>query len=237
MVHTFHYTFDELEIVPADIIELLGFESGEIPEPFPGLIEQALSEVPEFCSIRGGYIVFDDIEMDALNGTVRINEHLFSPSQIVLTQFKNATQLAVFVGTAGAKISEHAKNIANDGDPLTSYIFDVIGSVTVEKAMEKIKKALKAFVGENGLSISDSFSPGYCEWNVAEQQMLFSLLPENFCGVSLSPSSLMSPIKSVSGIIAIGHGMKQKGYQCHWCSDKTCLYGKIKRGKKAFSLK
>jgi hypothetical protein len=232
MVHTFHYTFDELEIVPANIVELLGFESGEIPEPFPELIGKALSEAPEFCSIRGGYAIFDNIEINPLNGTLRINDQCFSPSEIVLTQFSNAAKLAVFVGTAGEKISKYAKNLANNGDPMSSYIFDVIGSVAVEKAMGKIKKAMEESVGEKGLSISDSFSPGYCEWDVAEQQLLFSLLPENFCGVSLSPSSLMHPIKSVSGIIAIGHGLKQKGYQCHWCNDKTCLYGKVKRNKK-----
>ena len=93
-------------------------------------------------------------------------------------------------------------------------------------------KSLDSEMQKSGLKISDSFSPGYCEWSVAEQQELFALLPENFCGVSLSESSLMWPIKSVSGMVAIGSDMEHKGYQCYWCTDKDCIYGKIKRQKK-----
>jgi len=78
----------------------------------------------------------------------------------------------------------------------------------------------------------DLFSPGYCNWSMAEQQKLFSLLPPGFCGIQLSPSSLMHPIKSVSGIIGIGTSCKQKGYQCEWCNDKDCIYGRIRRQKK-----
>lgn len=99
--------------------------------------------------------------------------------------------------------------------------------------MDKIQKLLEASLQESKLNISDRYSPGYCEWSVAEQAYLFDLLPDNFCGISLSDSFLMDPIKSVSGIIGIGAGLKQKGYQCHWCTDKNCLYGKIKRKKMA----
>jgi hypothetical protein len=81
------------------------------------------------------------------------------------------------------------------------------------------------------LGISDRFSPGYCDWNVSEQHKLFNLLPESFCGIHLSESSLMNPIKSVSGIIGIGENLKQLGYQCYWCNDPNCIYGKTKRKK------
>jgi cobalamin-dependent methionine synthase I len=107
-----------------------------------------------------------------------------------------------------------------------------VGSVTVEKAMDKIQEILDTEMQKTGLTISDRYSPGYCDWSVGEQQLLFTLMPKDFCGVSLSDSSLMKPIKSVSGIIGIGKELRQKGYQCDWCSDKNCIYGKIKRQQK-----
>jgi hypothetical protein len=232
MTEDFQYSFDELEIVEGDIAELLGFDSEKLPEPFPYLIAQGLLKAPDLCSIKGGYKIFETIQINLQNNTIQINNQTFSPSKIVVTQFKNATFLALFVCTAGEKISEYSKQVASEGDKLLSYIFDVIGSVTVEKATIKIQKSLELKMQENELCISDRFSPGYCEWSVAEQQQLFSLLPNNFCGVTLSHSFLMRPMKSVSGIIAIGKGLNQKGYQCHWCNDKSCMYGKIKRQKK-----
>ena len=232
MIKEFRFSFNELGIVNSDIEELLGFEDAIVPEPFPELIEHALNIAPSICNIRGGYKIFNHNETSIDKQTIRICDQVFNPSKIVITQFKNASSFALFICTAGAEISQHSKEEQLNGDPLLSFVLDVIGSVTVEKATDKIQKALEEESKKTGLNISDRYSPGYCEWSVAEQQKLFALMPENFCGVSLSETSLMSPIKSVSGIIAIGAGLEQKGYQCHWCTEKNCIYGNIKRKKK-----
>ncbi len=231
MIKEFHFSFDELNIIPKNLTDLLGFEDGIIPEPFPEIIEQALLDAPLFCTIKGGYKIFESIEINQKNASIKIENQLFLPSKVVTTQLKESTSVALYICTAGENISNHSIEVSNQGDPMLSYIFDVIGSVTVEKATDKIQKLLEIEVKKSGLNISDRYSPGYCEWSVAEQQKLFSFFPDNFCGVSLSESSLMSPIKSVSGIIGIGTGLQQKGYQCRWCNDKNCIYGKIKRRK------
>jgi len=232
MVKEFQYSFNELGIVNSDIEELMGFEDGIIPDPFPELIEDALNSASSICNIRGGYKIFNSNECSIDKLSIRICEHAFNPSNIVITQFKNASSFALFICTAGSEILQHSKVVSQNGDPLLGFVFDVIGSVSVEKATDKVQKSLENECLKSGLSISDRYSPGYCEWSVSEQQMLFALMPENFCGVSLSESSLMMPIKSVSGIIAIGSDLKQKGYQCHWCTEKNCIYGNIKRQKK-----
>lgn len=232
MIKEFQYKFEELGIEQSNLEELLGFEDSELPDPFPEFIEIALKHAPSICNIRGGYKIFHSEEVIIDIDGIRICDQIFNPSKIVNTQFKNAGSLALFVSTAGAEITEYSKNLTKTGDPLSGFIFDVLGSVTVEKAADKILQSLETEMQKSGLKISDSFSPGYCEWSVSEQQKLFSLLPENFCGVSLSKSSLMWPLKSVSGMVAIGSDMEHKGYQCYWCTDKDCIYGKIRRRKK-----
>jgi hypothetical protein len=112
---------------------------------------------------------------------------------------------------------------------MMAYVLDVIGSVAADKMAQKLLQNLEQEVAVQGLGITDSFSPGYCNWSVEEQQTLFSLLPQGFCGITLSASSLMDPVKSVSGITGIGAGLRPKGYQCNWCTDRQCLYGKVRR--------
>lgn len=231
MIREFHFQFDELNIVPSDLTELLGFEDGIVPEPFPEIIQQAISDASQLCTIKGGYKIFDSICIDLQNETISIENQSFSPTKIVTTQLKGSTSAALFICTAGDGITKHANKTILEGDPMLGYIFDVIGSVCVEKAIDKIQAELAKEQKQKNLNISDRYSPGYCEWSVSEQQILFQLMPENFCGVSLSDSSLMNPIKSVSGIIGIGSKLQQKGYQCLWCTDKNCIYGKIKRKK------
>ncbi len=231
MLKQFKYTFEELNIIPEDFYELLGFEGNEAPEPFPDYIKEALNQAPALCDIIGGFKIFDSVEISTKNLTIGIEGKVFSPTKTVTTQLKTSSKLALFACTAGAKISEHANKISAESDPLMAYVFDVLGSNMVEKATDKVQASLLEEVQKEGLGITDRYSPGYCEWSVGEQQMLFSLLPANFCGIKLSDSSLMHPIKSVSGIIGIGAGLRQKGYQCEWCTDKNCIYGKIKRKK------
>jgi hypothetical protein len=232
MIKEFRFRFDDLKIKKSDIGELMGFDSGDIPEPFPDLIDIALKKAPSICHIKGGYKVFNRVEINDKNQAFTIDGLEFNPSKTVLNQFKGACSFALLLCTAGREISDHAKEIGLKGDPLLSYVLDTLGSVVVDKATEKLLESLEKEYLKTGLGISDIFSPGYCEWSVAEQQILFALLPENFCGITLSDSSLMSPIKSVSGIVGIGKELQQKGYQCNWCTQKNCIYGKIKRKKK-----
>jgi len=94
--------------------------------------------------------------------------------------------------------------------------------------MDKIQEQLKAFMELQGLKITNRYSPGYCGWDIKEQANLFGLLPEKFCGIRLSDSMLMKPIKSVSGIIGIGRDVNYDQYTCSYCRDVNCLY----RGKR-----
>lgn len=226
------YTFDELQIKSAEIEELMGFEPGESPEPFPDLIEEGLKVAPGHTKIEGGFAIFDQIKVNRKKKFIKVENQIFSPGKIVVTQLKHATSAALFACTAGEQISSFAQKQSASGNEFLAYVLDVIGSVIADKTVEKLQEEILAIVHQSGMGITDSFSPGYCNWSVAEQQKLFALLPEKFCGIELSPSSLMHPIKSVSGIIGIGTDCKQKGYQCEWCNDKDCIYGRIRRQKK-----
>ena len=120
----------------------------------------------------------------------------------------------------------------HEGDFVKGYIADVVGSEIVESAMDKIQDDLEQQMETQGLHITDRYSPGYCGWSVGEQHKLFSFFPENFCGISLTPSSLMLPIKSVSGVIGIGLDVSRKGYVCQHCDMVNCIYREKRNIKK-----
>ncbi len=232
MLKEYSYKFGELGVNHRDIEELLGFGDHDVPEPFPELINKAITTAASVCNIRGGYKSFEDCKIHEKSNTIHIENQVFSPSKIVITQLRKSTSCALFVCTAGKEISDYARKMQIEGDLLSGFILDTIGSVTVDKAMDKIQCDLAEELNTMRLGISDRYSPGYCDWSVAEQQKLFALIPDNFCGISISESSLMTPIKSISGIIGIGKDLKPKGYQCNWCRDLDCIYGRIKRNKK-----
>ncbi|MBA4406531.1 hypothetical protein C0389_04585 [bacterium] len=62
------------------------------------------------------------------------------------------------------------------------YVYDV-ASVAVEAYANLFHDHLAAKMEEIGLKVTNRYSPCYCNWKVDEQHLLFSLLPENFCGI------------------------------------------------------
>ncbi len=225
-----HYKIEinDLNITRSLIEKAIGFEPGNSPNPFPALIGEVLDNAGSYCSIEGGYIVRNDIDFDLTNHKLTVGNISFATEKIVINQIKKSEKIALFLCTAGPGIGEWSKKLFSQDETLKGYIIDVVGSEIVEAAMDKIQNSLEAEMKVQELSLTNRYSPGYCGWNVSEQQKLFTFFPENFCGIKLSDTSLMYPIKSISGIIGIGKEVKKNNYPCKLCDDKNCIY----RGKR-----
>jgi hypothetical protein len=202
-----------------DVEKLAGVGEGMIA--YDDFLQEELEFLAANASIEGGYII---LEGEVNHGQLQLADQVFYPGKDVCTCYKNMTHGAAFVCTAGKELTERVRFLNSKGDLIEAYIVDVLGSVIVEKAMDQIQKKLQQSMEGIGFSITNRYSPGYCEWNVAEQQKLFSFFPENFCNISLSESSLMNPVKSVSGIIGLGENVRFNQHVCHQCNSKNCLF-------------
>lgn len=222
------YRVDELGLRPEVIEEFIGYEPGKSPELVRRLIEEALNNAQDHCDIKGGYVIRDNISVNKAQHTLVIDGTELDVKKIICGQLNKSEAVAVFLCTAGPGIGSHSEKLMRQGDVLEGYILDVVGSEIVEAAMDRIQDELEQHVRRDGLNITDRYSPGYCGWSVSEQHKLFSLFSDGFCGVTLTPHSLMQPIKSVSGIIGIGRKVSRKGYPCHACDLANCIYRKKK---------
>lgn len=224
-VKTYEFMLSELEVHPDKVLSLMGFNAENAMEPFPEMVRLELQKLKDISSIKGGFRILENVEV--LPASVRIENIIFNTGKKVAHFLKNSTSVAVFACTAGEEISQKIRKYAQHGNSIESYVTDVLGSVIVETAMDKIHQILKKEKAVSGLNLTNRYSPGYCNWSVAEQFLLFDFLPTNFCGISLNKSALMQPIKSVSGIIGIGKSARFNDYLCDACNSKNCIY----RGK------
>jgi hypothetical protein len=220
----YHFQIDEIEISTGIIEKFMGYQPDQSPEPLPQMIGEVMKMARQRCDIRGGYVVYDHVDIHTNPKALLISDVHLNVKKIVARQLQNIEGAAIFVCTAGKNISDYSKELMRQGEFMKGYIADVAGSEIVEAAMDKIQDELELRMNGEGLFITDRYSPGYCGWKVDEQSKLFSLLPEGFCDITLTPSSLMKPIKSVSGIIGIGQLVRRKGYVCQHCDMVNCIY-------------
>ncbi|HOK76070.1 MAG TPA: vitamin B12 dependent-methionine synthase activation domain-containing protein [Bacteroidales bacterium] len=227
--YTYRFDLKMIRIDPAIIGRLLDSDRGSDREIVSALAEEVLAEAEKFCDLRAEFVVYPNLDFDRDSGAMIINGVEFFPGKIISAQLRKSESVAVFACTAGSWIGEKARQLLNDKDYLKGYVYDIAGSEIVEAVADLMQEKLSEAMEAEGLHITNRYSPGYCGWNVSEQHKLFSLMPDNYCGITLNESALMSPIKSVSGVIGIGHDVRHNPYTCNICDAKDCIYRRIKQ--------
>ncbi len=213
--------YDEVGLSSIHVERALGYR-GAPPQHFLDLIHQAMEGIRPLVKIQGGYRWVEQFYTDGMHCVIQ-DKH-FQTGRIIASQLRNAESSAIFVCTVGPEIEKWSKELIQKGDLTLGYIVDATASELVELAMDKIQNQLEFQMHALGLGITNRFSPGYCGWPVSEQHLLFSLLPEKFCGVVLTPSALMVPIKSISGVIGMGPKAQRMEYPCKKCDQTQCIY-------------
>jgi hypothetical protein len=222
---TYAFQLQDLAVAPGQIECMMGYSGNHpAPEPVAGMIEEVMKEAPVLSDIRGGYVITPGIRVDRERKKLCCGSLEFNTQQIVTHQLRHAEAAAWFVCTVGEKISGLTSRLMKEGDLLRGYVVDVLANVVVDLAMDRIQEDLAKKAGTRGWKITNRYSPGYCGWDIVEQKKLFSLLPERFLGVTLTDSSLMQPLKSISGVIGMGSRVKFSDYGCTLCDDKDCIY-------------
>jgi len=219
----FRYLFQDLPLKTSWLEIMMGYSEGGAPDPLPDIMAGIFAEAPAHTDIQGGIIVLDTFEfLDRSH--ILVDGLDFNSGRIITGNLRNSEKIAFFLMTAGLGIETWSKEMNRNGDPMSAYIIDLLGSEIVESAIDLMQTDVEKEMEDKGLHLSNRYSPGHCGWHVNEQKKLFKLFPENFCGISLTESSLMIPIKSVSGIIGIGEKVEKTGHLCQVCDVEKCLY-------------
>ena len=210
--------FDALEITPVDIYEQMGYKGAEPDEATRKEVQAVLEEVrpwlrPQFC-----YLVIKELPE-------------FDMGKIIMRQLRGSEAYALFICTSGTEYEAYLQQLKDNGDMVRVFIADALGSVIAEHCADQMEICLQESIDKLGWRHTNRFSPGYCGWHVSQQQLLFPLFEGNTCGVSLTESSLMVPIKSVSGIIGLGEKVRKLDYTCGLCDFKQCYKRKLKFAK------
>lgn len=109
----------------------------------------------------------------------------------------------------------------SDASTHRQLVFDAVESELTEMLADAVEESWRKSADTSNLQYSFRFSPGYCDMDLKQQDIIFNALNAARIGVSLTPFFIMSPGKSISSMAIIAREVPVQT-ACVFCPKSSC---------------
>jgi len=213
---------NEFDIDTEQVFNRMGYGTDGVPSArVESLVKEYADNICHIIEPSYSHVIRD---INSVRGSrVFIEGSVTFRSNVIARLLERCQKVAVFVLTVGGRLGEVVRQLSGDGLMVQAAVLDAIGSDTAETLAHVVQGIVGREAEADGLGISQRFSPGYCDWRVSQQRMVFRAMGGDTAGVRLTDGCLMIPQKSISGIIGIGPADKVESYNpCLTCNKRDC---------------
>jgi hypothetical protein len=193
----------DIRLDKSAILRSMGYGANSEPSArVVSLIDEYVREIEQLLEPSYTYVVKNVM---AVKGARVLTEGpAVFESRVVSGLLGGCRRVGVFVATIGGRLEEMACRLSEEGSMLQASVLDAIGSEAVSRVAEFAERLMGWEAAMDGLVTSRRFSPGYCDWDISQQMMVFHAVDRDSTDVDLTDSCLMVPRKSISGIVGMG---------------------------------
>jgi len=204
--------------LPRKVAARLGYHQRNPPDiSISNAIRESIAVVGERFKPRGLYQIME-VKAVEENGIRLEPGAINSPLLARLARRGSGEKsIAFFIATAG---EEWREGLSSGGSSWMDLLIEALGSELAELAADLVEDGYQADAQSRGLKVSARLSPGYCDWGLEGQEVIFKALAAHQIGVSLTPHFIMIPAKTVSGAAVLAENLAFDA-PCAFCS-KDC---------------
>jgi hypothetical protein len=144
--------------------------------------------------------------------------------------YQASDTLALFAVTVGAQICDAIRGQFDKNEFPAGSMLDSAASEGAELTARAVERHyVERILSNEEIDLSKGvmrFSPGYCGWHISAQKRLFGFLNPGEIGITINDSCLMTPLKSISGVIVTGEKAIFEFDDifdfCVNCEDRSC---------------
>ncbi|MDO4741540.1 MAG: hypothetical protein Q4A66_12810 [Eubacteriales bacterium] len=204
-----------------EILHFIGWRGAPVEpqllEKLNGISENVLASIQP----RSALMRFDLAADGHLSGTsfMPMGQDMAS----LLSSCSGAYLLAATLGAQSERllIREQARSSAD------ALLLDAVLSAAIEAYCDQIESELRVRMKDEGLCLTDRFSPGYGDMPLGQSGEICEVLQASRrIGLTVSKSGIMIPRKSVTAIMGVSRTpVKRRARGCAGCSArKTCAF-------------
>jgi len=150
------------------------------------------------------------------------------PETVIGLVYPRGEAFVLYVATLGAPLCDRIGELFAANDLGRGWMLDAVASSAADRLADLLAARLEDELVGRGHPAPRvlPYSPGYCGWTVRGQERLFAQVRPEDIGVTLNDSCLMTPIKSVSGVLVAGakeiHRFRPDFDFCRECRTHGC---------------
>jgi hypothetical protein len=227
-------THAELNVLPEEYVRLLGYPRGWVLE---GRARELADWARDWYAKNGRpWFYARQAESFEIDGdSIQIDGVQFTSKrmQSTLQQAEAHSVVLVAVG-AGREAEEEAGRRWKDEKPDEYFFLEVFGSAVVEHLATATGARLCDWAEQHGMAVLPHYSPGYPEWDVADQPRLLELMKrtrrETFPSpVEVLDSGMLRPKKTLLAVFGLTRPTERLRrltdlVPCENCSFGPCQY-------------
>lgn len=170
-----------------------------VEEPVKSLLELAYERAKELVKKEGIYKIYS---CEVTEDQVKLfdkNDHVFNSKKLA-GALSGCYEAVLFLVTIGGAVEDEAAELFSRGEFTRGLVMDAIGSAFVEGLAESAQNYFKEKGKKEGFEVTRRYSPGYGDFDLQYQKLIFKLLEPSEIGVYLTEGNMMVPKKSISAI-------------------------------------
>ncbi|HTV83636.1 MAG TPA: hypothetical protein VME18_13400 [Acidobacteriaceae bacterium] len=227
-------TLAEVNVAPEEYARLLGYPRGHILE---GRARELADGARKWYAEHGRpwFYARRTENLSLASGSICIDGVPFNSQRLqgTLQQAEAHSVFLVAVG-AGCEAEEESHRLWEDEKPDEYYFLEILGSAVVEQLTTATGARLCAWAEQHGMAVLPHYSPGYPEWDVAEQPRLLELMLRTRAAAFPSPvevldSGMLRPKKTLLAVFGLTRHTEHLRplsslVPCESCSFGPCQY-------------
>lgn len=221
-----------IKIAEEEVYRYLGYRielNNDVRPDLKNIVREEIEQLYPLLESKGIYR-FLTVKSLAVDGAITTEQNYqFSVNKKVINFLQNSQYLLFAVVTIGAKVEEYIKERFKQNQPLRAMVLDAAGTVAVKMAGQWLNHFLEEENKQYGFQFSRYFEPGSNDWDIKEQQKVFTILGPERIDVTLNSSYMMQPSKSLSWIRGMGYNLVHSfrdELTCRYCSLLDCPFRK-----------
>ena len=149
-----------------------------------------------------------------LEGGTRFN------SRDLAAHLKGCEEALLLGATLGSRVDAAIRRLAL-GSVAEGAAAQAVAAALIESYCDEVQ----ARFDTGGLAQRPRFSPGYGDWDLAEQRLIFPVLNcAKLIGLTITEGCMMAPSKSVTAVIGLSEDVQCVWNKCMTCGNINCPY-------------